>query len=141
MVHSPDFPGHARLLTVPEWEWTFDDKIDHHPTRRRATVYTSLDRRRGCFHTRSLGDVPLQHYLQGGLPHVPSRITWACDRWNGGGEEVAEEGPRHGNDERGQRNQSDWARDTLEELVQCENLEEVTIQLTSNNDRDRGLVH
>lgn len=38
-------------------------------------------------------------------------------------------------------NQSGWVRDTLGELLHCDNLEEVTIELTSNNEGDRGLMH
>jgi hypothetical protein len=37
-------------------------------------------------------------------------------------------------------NQSGWVRMTLEGLMECESLEEVTIALTSNNERDRGLM-
>jgi hypothetical protein len=37
-------------------------------------------------------------------------------------------------------NESGWVRKTLEGLLKCERLEEVTIALTSNNERDRGLI-
>lgn len=35
-------------------------------------------------------------------------------------------------------NQSGWVRKTLEGLIGCESLEEVAIELTSNNEKDRG---
>jgi hypothetical protein len=37
-------------------------------------------------------------------------------------------------------NQSGWVQKTLEGLLECESLEEVTIALMSNSQRDRGLM-
>jgi hypothetical protein len=38
-------------------------------------------------------------------------------------------------------NQSGWVQKTLEGLLECESLEEVTIALTSKSERDRSLMH
>jgi hypothetical protein len=73
-------------------------------------------------------------------PHVPSRATPAYV----GGVEVVKKWLKRVyvtvSMSEVKENQSGWVQKTLEGLLECESLEEVTIALMSNSQRDRGLM-
>lgn len=57
---SPEFAEIPRLLTATGWEWMFFEDIDRWPAQRRDAIHARLNRSRGRFRARLLGDVLLQ---------------------------------------------------------------------------------
>lgn len=138
---SPDFPGMADSLTAAGWEWMFDEDIDHYGLPGATLLYTPDSNEAGATFARDCWEMycsanafKVGHLMflaellgreVGGVKVVKKWLKRVYVQVQMG--EVKEE-------ERG------WVGKSLGELLECEKLEEVTIELTSGYEGDRGLM-
>jgi hypothetical protein len=138
---SPEFVGLPHLLTAPGWEWMFDEEIDHHDLPGSIMLYTPDSIEAGASFACDCWEVycSVNAFKVGHLMYLPELLLRRI-----GGVEVVKKWLKrvyitvHMGEVT--ENQDGWVRKTLEGLLECESLEEVTIALTSNNKQDRGLM-
>jgi hypothetical protein len=119
----------------------FDEDIDHYGLPGAAMLYTPDSTEAGAAFARDCWEIYCSSnaFKVGHLMYLPELLLRRV-----GGVEVVKlwlkkvyvtvtmSGVKE--------NQSGWVRKTLEGLLGCESLEEVTTALTSNSERDRGLM-
>lgn len=136
---SPDFPGLACSLTIPGWELVLDDEIFPHslpghellhaPDASDASAAFALD----CWEIYCSRNAFKVAYLL----YLPALL-----RRKIGGVEVSKRWLKriYVTVNMFEVKESGWVRRTLEGLMDCERLEEVTIELTSKDEQDSSLM-
>jgi hypothetical protein len=138
---SSEFAEVPHLLTTPGWEWMFDEDIDHYGLPGAAMLYTPDSTEAGAAFARDCWEMYCSSnaFKVGHLMYLPELLQRKI-----GGVEVVKKWLKRVyvtvSMSEVKENESGWVRETLEGLLECERLEEVTIALTSNNERDRGLI-
>jgi DNA-binding Lrp family transcriptional regulator len=138
---SPEFAEIPGLLTTPGWEWMLDEDIDHYGLAGSALLYAEDSTEACAAFARDCWEIYCSNnaFKVGYLMYLPELLLREV-----GGVEVVKLWLKrvyvtvHMSEVK--ENRSGWVRQTLEGLMRCERLEEVTIELTSENEGDRDLM-
>jgi hypothetical protein len=140
-VSSPEFAEVPGLLTAPGWEWMFDEDIDHYGLPWSALLYTPDSTEAGAAFARDCWEVYCSNnaFKVNHLMYLPELLLRKV-----GGVGVVKKWLKKVHVtvtmSEVKENKSGWVRKTLERLLECESLDELTIALTSKSERDRDLM-
>lgn len=138
---SPEFSGLARFLTAPGWQWMLDEEIDDYGLPGSTLLYIPDSTEAEAAFARDCWEMYCSNnaFKVGYLMYLPELLGREV-----GGVDVMKKWLRRVyitvSMSEVKENQSGWVRETLEELLECETLEEVTIELMSNSEGDRELM-
>jgi hypothetical protein len=138
---SPEFAEVPRLLTASGWEWMLDEEFEHYGLPGATLLYTPDSTEAGAAFARDCWEIYFSKnaFRVNHLMYLPELLLRRV-----GGVEVARKWLKTVHVtvsiSEFKENQSGWVQRTLEGLLKCEGLEEVTILLTSSGKGDRDLV-